>query len=231
METFIKWVAIGACAGAIFILIICVANADTNYGVLAHKHIIQLPQDEGKWYISVVGNSSNSQYKQIIGWFKSNSDLKSLKYQTHYNEILKGTPTYNERYAGNIKGLPTIRIQDADSRVVYEANGDRIPFTSEGLYAAMARSVAKARGIDLGNPWISCPCPRPQPAPEPDPYDDPPAPPIDGGGAPDVVRPNIIPNLLDFFGNGLLWFLVVDFGVSYIAGFGVSWYKQYNISL
>lgn len=194
---------------------------EVNYGVIAQKPIINLPQDQGKWYVSVVGDQANQQYRQIANWFQTDRDLRKLRYQTHYNEILLGTATYEERYKPNVKGLPTVRVQDSESRVVYEASGNNIPYSTGGLYAAIAKAVVKAKGGSQC-PWRRpCPVPTPDPLPDTDPE---PAP-IDDGAAPDVTPPNSFDSVIQ---NGVVALLVGDFVISFLVGFAVSWYCQYN---
>lgn len=219
-----KWIVAVFCIGLLFtVLSETVCGQDVQYGVLKQKPIVNLPQDHGKWYVSIVGESTNPQYQQIAGWFQTNQDLKNLRYQTHYNEVLTNTATFKERYQPNVKGLPTVRIQDDESRVVYEAHGDTIPYSEEGLYAAIAKSVAKARGTSLRT-W-PCPCPKPKPKPDPVPDVDPELPPLDDGGAPDVTPPSPLRSILQT-GAGVL--VIADFIVSFLIGFAISWYRQYN---
>ena len=73
-------------------------------------------------------------------------------------------------------GLPTIRVQKASGETVYEAYGDNIPMSADGLNNAIAEKVL---------PWRRkmedrCrPQPRPSPSPNP-PLDSEPHPIIDG---------------------------------------------------
>jgi len=218
----LRWIV-----AVLFVGLWCVAltgvtcGQEVNYGVIAQKPTINLPQDQGKWYVSVVGDQANQQYRQIANWFQTNRDLRKLRYQTHYNEILLGTATYEERYKPNVKGLPTVRIQDSKSRVVYEASGNNIPYSAGGLYAAIAKAVVKAKN----GSW-SCPRPCPRPAPDPSPPDTDPEPaPIDDGAAPDVTPPNSFDSAIQ---DGVVALLVCDFVISFLVGFAVSWYRQYN---
>ena len=97
------------------------------------------------------------------------------------------TNTYKERYAGNVKALPTVRMQKPDGTVMYEASGKNIPMSAAGLNGALANSVTTERIL----PWRRDvdrqlkdrqpdPKPDPGPAPDPDPQ------PIDDGGTPDM---------------------------------------------
>ena len=169
------------------------ADTATANGVLAQERVINLPNDQGKWYVSVVGNASDASFRRVLGWFDANASLKGLKNQVHFCPVTTGTAVYQERYAPNVKGLPTVRVQKPDGVVVYEAAGNNLPMTAEGLYGAIAGAVSNAQGLRPILPWRRdmerrcpgpgpCPTPNPQPQPQPDPDPQP----IDDGGPPDL---------------------------------------------
>jgi len=180
------------CLLAVFAVVVpCVA--DTVNGVLAEERVVNLPQDAGKWYVSVVGNVTDPRYNEIVGWFESNASLKKLKNQVHFCPVTTDTAIYQARYACNVKGLPTVRMQKPDGTVVYEAAGKTIPLTAGGLNGALANAVHSASGLRPILPWRRemerrCPgpgpCPTPQPNPQPQPDPDPQ--PIDDNGPPNV---------------------------------------------
>jgi hypothetical protein len=194
--------------------------------VIAVKPVVNLPQDQGKWYVSVVGENTDPRYQQLVRWFQTDRDLQGLRAQTHYNEILTSTATYAERYKPNVKGLPTVRVQDSESRVVYEASGNNLPFTAGGLYSAIAKAIIPhARGERIC-PWNRpCPTPGPTPEPAPAPDADPIPVPIDDGGAPIVTPPNTLNELV---ANSFMVLLGGVFGISFLIGVAYNWYRQYN---
>lgn len=195
-------------------------------GVLAQERVINPPNDQGKWYISVVGDQTDAQYQTILKWFKEDADLYKLRRQVHYIPITtegKTKAVYLERYKPNITGLPTVRLQDGQGVVIYEAAGDELPFTPDGLYGAMANNVAmKAEGRCRPIlPWRRemerrCPCPQPQPSPEPTP--DPEPEPIDHTGPPDIAPRSSLPPL---------WLMLVTLIASVGVGVGVQWRDTY----
>jgi hypothetical protein len=169
--------------------------ADTVNGVLAEERIVNLPQDSAKWYVSVVGNANDARYNEIVGWFNTNVSLKKLRDQVHFCPVTSDTGIYKERYAANVKGLPTVRVQKSDGTVVYEAAGKNIPMTAAGLNGAIAGAVNTAQGIRPILPWRRemerrcpgpCPNPNPSPNPNPQPQPDPEPQPIDDGGTPNL---------------------------------------------
>jgi hypothetical protein len=164
---------------------------DTVNGVLAEERVVNLPQDQCKWYVSVVGNATDARYNEIVGWFDTNASLKKLKDQVHFCPVTSDTAIYQERYAPNVKGLPTVRMQKADGTVVYEAAGKNLPMTAAGLNGALAGAVNTAQGIRPILPWRRemerrCPGPCPNPQPQPQPQPDPEPQPIDDGGTPNI---------------------------------------------
>jgi hypothetical protein len=174
--------------------------ADTVNGVLAEERVVTLPNDSGKWYVSVVGSANDTRYNEIVGWFTTNPSLKKLKDQVHFCQITTGTAVYQERYASNIKGLPTVRVQKSGGIVVYEGSEKNIPMTAAGLNGALAGAVNKAQGVRPILPWRRdmdqrCPgpgpCPNPNPNldPEPDSEPDSEPGPIDDNGTPSVESP------------------------------------------
>ena len=85
------------------------------------EEIRTLPNDENKWYVSVVGDANDAGYQKVLAWFDS-GDLKDLKDQTHFNAVTIDSPMY-PHYQVNGTKLPFVRVQTADGAVVYEAAG------------------------------------------------------------------------------------------------------------
>jgi hypothetical protein len=204
-----------------------IATQGTVNGVLVQERVVNLPQDQSKWYVSVVGAAGESRYQEVLQWFDTNANLKHLKDQVHFNPVPSDSLIYRERYAPNVKGLPTVRVQNHQGVVIYEAAANAIPMTADGLYGAIANDVQVAQGIRPVLPWrremerrnnTPCPCPTPQPDPEPQPIAPiPPAPP----GPPDMGTPtqSILP----------AWWLMLS-AVGAGCGLGVAqmWRETYQ---
>ena len=105
-----------------------------------------MPQDSEKWYISVVGDESDGRYQEILGWFDANPKLAKLENQVMFCPVTRDMPLYAERYKSNVKGLPTVRMQQADGTVVYEAAGTNLPMTAGALNSALAEAVNASQG-------------------------------------------------------------------------------------
>jgi len=217
------------CLLAVFTVVVpCLGN--TVNGVLAEERIVSLPKDQGKWYVSVVGNAADPRYNEIVDWFDSSASLKKLKNQVHFCPVTSDTAVYQARYAGNVKGLPTVRMQKADGTVVYEAAGKNIPMTAAGLNGALAGAVSDAQGLRPVLPWRRdmerrcpgpgpCPTPNPQPNPQPDP--DPEPQPIDDGGTPDLGSPaeSILPPW---------WAMLLALAIGTVVGVSQKWRETYG---
>lgn len=193
----------------------CSAN-----GVLTNERVVDLPQDQTKWYISVVGTNDSEHYERLLAWFDTDKNLAKLKSQVHFRPIDTDTVIFSDRYEPNITGLPTVRMQEADGTVVYEAAGKYIPLTAGGLYGAMVNSTFTSRGIRPVLPWRRemenrCPYPTPTPGPDADPAPQP----LDDGGPPNEVDtgPSIV--LLVFLG-------FLCFSVGFAVGIFVKWKQE-----
>jgi len=200
------------------------ASADiaTANGVLAEQRVVNLPNDQGKWYISLVGNANDTTYLRVLGWFDANASLKGLKNKVHFCPVTSDAAIYQVRYASNVKGLPTVRVQKADGTVVYEASGKNLPMTAEGLYGAIAGAVNAAQGIRPVLPWRRemerrCPGPGPTPTPPPDPDPQP----IDDGGPPDLEGP--VASVLPAW-----WAMLIALAAGSASGVARKWRETYQ---
>lgn len=199
-------------------------------GIVVEERILNLPQDETKWHISVIGSH------RLLFWFDNDDRLKRIKDQVHFHPVVVGSDLFEKRYAKNIEGLPTVRVQEADGTVVYEAAGKTIPYSAGGLYGAIAGAAQQAQGIFPILPWRRGRSPwlpwrremdercRPNPGPEPRPEPAPePLPEPDDGGVPIFDEPsNSSP-------TGLIVFLVsLSAVLGSVIGLVVQWKVTYD---
>lgn len=209
------------------------ATQGTVNGVLVEERVVNLPQDQNKWYISVVGDANEARYQQVLGWFDTNENLKQLKDQVHFCRVKYGTAIFNERYAPNIKGLPTVRVQDSQGVVIYEASANNLPMTPEALYTAIANNVQTAQGCRPLLPWRremerrTRPCPGPGPCPTPNPQPDPDTDPAPQPITPDPGPPNLQPSPV----QSLLppwWAMLLAVIAGGAVGVGIKWRETYQ---
>jgi hypothetical protein len=203
--------------------------ADGVNGVICEERVINLPQDQGGWYISVVGAIGDANYQRVLGWFNTDAKMKKLRDTVHFCPVATDTAIYRERYAMTtglykITALPCVRLQRSDGSVVYQACGKNIPMTSQGLYGALANGVQMSEGIFPILPWRRemerrCPCPQPNPNPNPNPDPDPEPQPIGPPDAPDVpeVESDLPP----------VWLIVLMLVAGVGAGVAYQWKKTY----
>jgi hypothetical protein len=189
-------------------------TADAEYGVkYAQERVITLPQDQGQWYVSIFGDSADSQFKKLQQWFETHPGLDNLRGQVHFNVYSLNSIRYR-RYAKDMPGLPCVRVQNSKGGVISEFWADYIPLTSESLYNGIRGDLQDEAS---GGKWVDrrdhrlhrrCPgphpCPNPAPGPVivPTPVDDPP-----------VLEPEPEPKA------GFPWLLAL---VAAIAGGGIG---------
>jgi hypothetical protein len=182
-----------------------------------------LPEDGGKWYISVIGQTGEKQYEEVLGWFDS-GDLKDLKDQVHFNAVPTDSPMF-EHYQAERASLPVVRVQAADGEVVYEAAGKQLPWSRDSLYGAIANSAGeflRRHHRERDQKPV-----QPDPKPILKPILDPPPVPLNNGGAP-ILRPRPLLGCLgNFIGSLLEVAGVILCVVAMLIGFGISrWEKK-----
>jgi len=149
MKKFLFWATI-AVVWVGYVLWICtpeVKSAETE------ERIIDLPQDANKWFVSIVGDPSDSQYNAIASWFSKDAKLAEIRKQVHFWKITSNSKDFSERYAHNVSGLPTVRIQRHDGFVIWEGAGKEVPTTAAGLYDTIADAATNTEAIFPLLPW------------------------------------------------------------------------------
>ena len=119
----------------------CIAATPAN-GVITQERVIKLPQDQGAWYVSVVGDPQEARFKEIQSWFDTNESLAKLRNSTHYNVVTGDSAIFNERYETNTPALPMVRIQNAEGVVYSQLCEDEIPVTADALSAKIADEMS-----------------------------------------------------------------------------------------
>lgn len=117
------------------------AKADAAYGVkYTEERVINLPQDQGKSFLTIVGKEGETKFEELKEWFKTNKRLKGLASQTHFNTYPNTNPTAVDRFAG-VKTFPIIRLQNAKAQRIFEIKGKDIPMSADALANAIERDV------------------------------------------------------------------------------------------
>ena len=85
------------------------------------------PLDQDAMHLSIVTASADVNHRRVLQWFQEDDGLSAMRRTTHFHDVRAGSEMYNARYKPNIKGLPTIRLQDAKGVVLCEIAGADIP--------------------------------------------------------------------------------------------------------
>lgn len=117
-------------------------RCDANGGVYyTTSRVVDLPQDQSRWYVTVIGDTSNPQFNQITSWFNTHPELRKLASNTHYSVMDTNSAMYRGRREQSAQyappSLPCIRIQDQSGQVVYQVSGRNIPLSPEALVNSM----------------------------------------------------------------------------------------------
>jgi hypothetical protein len=150
------------------LLCFCMLFSFASAAEYTQERVINLPQDQGMWYMSLYGDPANPQFKQLQEWLRTNQGLASLRSQVHYNEYTTRSPRFN-RYAATLPSLPCLRIQNSKGKVVSEFWGDYIPRSSSALYRGVCEDIQGKTSFRfvIHHRRYHCPGPSPEPAPTP----------------------------------------------------------------
>jgi len=176
--------------------------------------MVNLPQDQGAWYLTTFGNPADAKYVELKSWLTSNAGLTTLRTQVRFNEYTTDQVRY-QRYTKDMPGLPCISLQNEKGLVVSEFWGDNIPTTSAALYKGIKGDLQDK---------TSWGCLRRRRCPKPKPPVEPPAPPVvvvpEPPVGPPVLEPEPEPE------ESKLWLLLVVLGALGGGAFGfVQEYK------
>lgn len=139
-----------------------------------NDRVIDLPEDGGKWYTTVLTNKQPTPRKaQVLAWFDRDPSLIKLKAQTHWHHYTPASAVYGNLARAATNGTPCVMVQDASGKVVYKSSGADVPATSLELVRGVIQRIRDC-----------CPvCPRPKPRPDPLP------------DVPDIV-PDVVPDVV-----------------------------------
>ena len=176
-------------------------RADAAFGVrYAEEQVVQLPQDQGKWYLSLFGNEGDTKYETLKSWFSTDAQLQGIRTQAHYNTYRADSTMFAERYAASTT-VPCVRLQDSSGKVVFQAVGEAIPMSPQALYNSMNDACRRR-------------C-RPSPQPQP---------PVNPTPTPNPVKPPVTPTppaISDFPSAGV-WSLMIALGLMVGGGAGLA---------
>ena len=162
----------------LFFTLVCLlafsVNAADVKAEYTQERIVELPQDGGRWYLTLFGDSADPQYQMLRSWLQTHNGLSTLRSQVHYNDYLTTSPRY-PRYAESMPGLPCIRLQNSRGTVISEFWSNNIPLTGEALFSSIKGDLRSKASWGLlrqrrgPQPRRCRPSPQPTPAPTPAP--------------------------------------------------------------
>jgi hypothetical protein len=113
-------------------------------GGVAYKHqVIDLPQDQGKLYTSVLGHPNDPQVQQLLRWFDQNPELNWIKNTTHFHYLSSDSMMFKSRYDATTGDLPCVRIQQPDGTVIYQCSANRLPLSAEALASSIGTTCLR----------------------------------------------------------------------------------------
>lgn len=206
----------------VFLSLILLVSAGIAFGDSQKR--VNPPNDSQKMHLSVVGNTNDPQFDNICRWFETDPNLMALKSSLFYHAVTTDTEIFKERYAPNVNGLPTVRLQRANGVVIYEQHDKNIPNYPSGLYyeITLAIDLSKLPWRNLNSedcPWRNRCRPQPQPQPKPEP--------------PVIVEPQVEPPVMEPV-QQTNWMLIVllcsgSFALGAVGGVAVAWRESSNM--
>lgn len=117
------------------------AKADPAYGVkYTEDRVYNLPKDQGKLFLTVVGKPGEAKFEELKDWFKTNKRLKGIAVQVHFNAYANTDAIAKDRFP-NAKSFPFIRLQNAKAQRLFEVFGQDVPMSPDALANAIERDV------------------------------------------------------------------------------------------
>ena len=179
------------------------------------ERMVNLPQDQGAWYLTVFGEADDAKFQELQTWLKTDEGLSKLKSQVRFNKYTTDQLRY-QRYVKNMPGLPCIRLQNEKGLVVSEFWSDNIPESSTILYRGIREDLRDKTS------WgclrrRRCPTPPVEPPVEP-----PIEPPVEPPVGPPILEPEPEPEPEE----SKLWLLLVVLGA--LAGGGFGFVQEYK---
>jgi hypothetical protein len=143
-------------------------RCDADGGVCYTSRVINLPQDQGKLYTTIIGKPNDPHVQQLLRWFDQNPDLNRIKQSTHFHFLSSDSVMFKSRYDATTGDLPCLRIQQPDGTVVYQCSHKNLPLSAEALANSISTTCLR-RNVqpDLHYHFHQVPdAPKPEPQPE-----------------------------------------------------------------
>ena len=111
------------------------APLDTKkFETVVEERIVNLPQDQKKWYLTVIVKVNDAQSTSVKSWFEK-KDLFILRKTVHYNAVSTDSQMWKIRYKRMYRNENCcVRLQNHKGIVVYQATGNNLPDKSDKLF-------------------------------------------------------------------------------------------------
>jgi hypothetical protein len=143
MDTMVRWILAGVLS------IACVGTAIAAPSPYATGSLKQtqytIPNDSGKLYLTVVGSESDPKYKEVKQALASDQTLAQFASVYHQKAMGTSSTMFVERYSGDYRDYPTVRVQRADGSIVSEVSGANIPPTDQLVSDLKAQCLPRNR--------------------------------------------------------------------------------------
>jgi hypothetical protein len=154
MKRLLLLLALSACALPAHAEWCADADGGVKYNSTSERSV-ELPQDQDRWYTTVMYDPSDSQGREVCSWFQTNDELAKIQAGTHFSAMPSNSPMFRSRYATTVNDLPCIRIQDEKGVVVYQISGRNMPLTSEALANSIKTSCIRRQPLSQAEPSIN----------------------------------------------------------------------------
>jgi hypothetical protein len=101
------------------------------------EELADRPNDSQVAYLTLVGTPGEARFESLKVEFENHAGLKEVTQETHFSVMADTSTMFRTRYSGQFGRLPTVRLQEADGDVLYEASGRAIP-TADELYTELS---------------------------------------------------------------------------------------------
>ncbi len=109
----------------------------------ANKQVLNLPQDEGKLYLTLYGDPNDEHYVNLKKWFNENAELRSIRTQCHFSAIDNDSKLFKDRYADEVDTFPCIRFVTPGGVELLRIDGNYIPMSDMSLTKGIRTGLMK----------------------------------------------------------------------------------------
>lgn len=194
-------------------------RVDAAGGTYYKHQVIELPQDHNKCYCTLMGDTNDPAFRQLVSWFDTTPELAQLKSKTHFHVMDTNSVMYKKRYAQSTGQTPCVRIQQPDGTVIFQCSDKSLPLSGESLANMVSASCFRRQSAQPS---------QPQPYNHLHVHYD--APDTKSDKVPDATpQPDVFANHEVTLGPAWFWILMGACVVSVLTGVGYEWRRSYAV--